>query len=338
MGRGAILSGLLHVAVILLTVIGLPWLYDDREILTATSVTTISEEQFAELQSKTPPAQKKQDQPKDETIPDAPPSPAVAEPVPEPDPIAEEQPPPAPEPAPPAPAPEPPPAPEPQPSPAPAPEPQPQADVAPEPQEQVVAPPVPEPQPEQPVVPTEQQVAEAQPKPVPPKKPKKKEKEETTKKEDKPKETQVAQKNDSFLPDLAKKLKEKGQKGEKQKKPPSGGGKQEQDNADPGIPQRLPFGEEDAIRRQIEPNWNYNPGLPGIETMTVDLILTMNPDGSVQNVEFADQAAVNASADYRAFAESAKRAVNLSSPLKMPANRPYELWKRIVMGFRVANL
>lgn len=344
MGRSAVFSGLLHAAVILLTVLGLPWLYSDQEVLQATSVTTITDAQLAELQSKSPPAQKRQDQPKDETIPPAPDAPPVPEPEvepepePEPEPEAEAEPspepaPPEPEPAPPAPVavvpePEPaPPAPEPAP---PEPEPQPQAEIAPAPQEPVIAEPEPEPQPEEPVVPLEQQLAEAQPKPVPPKKPKKKE----------TKKTEVAKKQP-----LEEKIKEKLANQDKKSKPDKKPKKEKPAEAsasaaeaDPGIPQRLPFGEEDAIRRQIQPNWNYNPGLPGIEKMTVDLIIIMNPDGSVQRVDFADPGAVNSSPDYRAFCESAKRAVRLSSPLKMPPNRPYDLWKRIIMGFRVEDL
>src|SRR5262249_60724220 len=97
MGKSAVLSGLLHLAVVLLAVFGLPWLYDTNEVLQATPVSVISEGQFAALQSKTPPAQKKkQEQPKDQEIPPAPPAPEVAQPEPEP----EEPPPPEPAPQP----------------------------------------------------------------------------------------------------------------------------------------------------------------------------------------------------------------------------------------------
>jgi len=86
MGKGAILSGLLHLAVVLLAVFGLPWLYDTNEVLETTPVTVISEAQFAELKNQKPPAQrKKQEQPKDKEIPPAPPAPEVAQPQPEPD-------------------------------------------------------------------------------------------------------------------------------------------------------------------------------------------------------------------------------------------------------------
>lgn len=323
MGKGAILSGLLHLAVVLVTIFGLPWLYDTNELMQVTPVGVISEEQFAELMSKKPPAQPKKEQPKDKAIPEAPKAPPVAEPEPEPEPE------PTPEPAP---ALEPKPAPAPEPEPEPEPQPEPEA-VAPEPQpeQQVIAPePPPEPEP-QPVPPPEPQVAEAQPKPVPPKKPtppKKQTKEEPKKKKEKekPKDKQVAEDGSSWLKNLDDKLKKK-----KAAQPQPDETQSAAIEPDPGIPQRLPFGEEDAIRQQIIPNWNYNPGLPGIEKMKVELVIMMNPDGSVRKVEPAKP--LGADSNYRAFAESAIRAVYLSSPLKMPPNRPYGLWQRIYMGF-----
>jgi hypothetical protein len=45
MGKGAVFSGLLHLAVVLLTVFGLPWLYDTNEVLQMTQISVISEAQ-----------------------------------------------------------------------------------------------------------------------------------------------------------------------------------------------------------------------------------------------------------------------------------------------------
>jgi len=64
MGKGAILSGLLHLAVLLLAVFGLPWLYDTSEVLQATPVSVISEAQFAELKNQRPPAQQRSRSPR----------------------------------------------------------------------------------------------------------------------------------------------------------------------------------------------------------------------------------------------------------------------------------
>ena len=329
MGKGAVLSSLLHLAVLLLAVFGLPWLHNTEEVLQATPVTTISAEQFAELQSRTPPADKKDEPVKDQEIPPAPPAPEVAQPQPEPE---DPAPPPAPEPAPPAPEP-----PQQQAEQQQEPTAQPELPQPPQPEPQVIAPQPDQPKPE-PVPAEAPKVAEAQPKPVPPKKPtppKKKDepkkKPEEAKPQDKPKEQQVAEDDpNKWLKTLDKKLKQKQQS---QPKPTQ----QAEAEPDPGIPQRLPFGEEDAIRRQIEPHWNYNPGLPGIEKMRVELIVTMNPDGSVQKVEFADPQAVYADPNFRAFAESAQRAVYVTQRIRMPPNRSYDVWRRIFMDFQVPN-
>lgn len=347
MGRSAVFSGLLHVAVILLTVMGLPWLYSDEEILQATTVSTISEAQFAELQSKTPPAQKKKDQPKDETIPDAPDAPPVAEPEvepepePEPEPVVEAEP--APEPAPPEPAPpapvvavpEPEPAP-PEPDPTP-PEPETQAETAPAPQDQVIAPPEPEPQPEEPVVPPEQQLAEAQPKPVPPKKPKEPKKKETKKeekpKQEKPKDTQVAESSDSFLKDVSKKLKKSGKSKKTKSAPDQQAALPEADYDGPPLNE----GEKDLIRQQIKSNWIIDLGMPGLEEMTVEVNVRMNPDGSVVSAK-ADRGSSNGHPNWNIYAESCVRAVLKSSPLRMPPEKPYEAWKTMTLVFNARDM
>lgn len=351
MGRGAALSGLLHLAVILLTVLGLPWLYSDEEILQATAVTTISEAQFAELQSKTPPAQKNQDQPKDETIPDAPDAPPVAEPEvvpePEPEPIAEAEPPPEPTlpelaPEPPAPVavvPEPEPAPpEPEPTP-PEPEPQPQAETAPVPQEQVIAEPQPEPQPEEPVIPPEQQLAEAQPKPVPPKKPKepkkKEPKKEVTKKE-KPEKRTI----DQIAEDLKKG--KKANKDKKQEKSQKQSQPQQEANIDPSASIRLNSREQDEIINYIRSKcWSVvNDGAPGFDEFSVEIFVQVDPDGSVINREMsrsADRARMRSERGYRSFAEDTLRAFDKCQRIPIPDSlrdrEPYERWKNFRIVF-----
>ena len=91
-----------------------------------------------------------------------------------------------------------------------------------------------------------------------------------------------------------------------------------------------------SLRRQVESHWEYNPGLPGIDKSTVTIALEMNPDGSVKSASIIDDLPRMKNDDnYRAFAESALRAVMRSSPLKIPPSVPYEVWKRIVIDFRV---
>lgn len=329
MGKGAVFSGLLHLAVVLLAVFGLPWLYDTNEVLQATPVSVISEAQFRELKNQKPPAQqKKQEQPKEQEIPPAPPAPDVAQPEPEP------EPPPEPEPAQ-----------EPVVQPEPPPEPQQQAEQQqpvvqpeppPEPPQQVVAPePPPQPKP-QPVTPPEPQVAEAQPKPVPPKKPnppKKKDepkKKQDTKQKDKPKEEQVAADDTSFLKDIEKKLK----KNQKKSQQPQQQAALPQENYD-GPP--LSEGEKDMIRQQVQGNWIIEIGMQGLADMTVEVKVRMNPDGSVQSAK-ADPNSSNGHPNWPIFARSCENAVLKSSPLRMPPDKPYAAWATMTLVFNAREM
>ena len=326
MGKGAVLSGLLHLTVVLLAVFGLPWLYDTNEVLQLTPVSVISEAQFAELKNQKPPAQqKKPDQPKDKEIPPAPKAPDVAQPEPEPEPPPEPEPQQAAEPPPqPQPAPEPPPQAEPQ-QPAVQPEP------PPEPPQQVVTPePPPQPKPE-PVQPPEPQVAEAQPKPVPPKKPTPpKKKDEPKKKKDEPKERSL----DDIIGGLVNKDKDKDRK----KKPAQQQAEQQaalpQDSYD-GPP--VSEGEKDAIRQQIKGNWIIDIGMQGLEEMTVEVKVRMNPDGSVVSAK-ADPNSSNGHPNWPIYARSCENAVLKSSPLRMPPDKPYQAWATMTLVFNAREM
>jgi outer membrane biosynthesis protein TonB len=324
MGKSAILSGLLHLAVLLLAVFGLPWLHNTNEVIEATPVTTISAAQFAQRQSKKPPAQKKQEEPKQQEIPPAPAAPDVAQPEPDPEEPAPPEPAPAVEPAP-QPPPEPPQQAELPPEPPRPPEPAVQPEP-PQPEPQVIAPePPPQPKPE-PVPAQEPQVAEAQPKPVPPKKPQPPKKKEEPKKKEQPKQEQVAADDTSFLKDIEKKLKKNQKKSQPQPQqqaalPPS-------DYDGPPLTQ----GEKDLIKQQIEDHTSIDPGMQGLDGFIVEVKVIMNPDGSVQSAK-VDYSKSNPHPNWHIFAEACARAVNKSSPLRMPPEKPYEAWKQMTLVF-----
>jgi len=91
-----------------------------------------------------------------------------------------------------------------------------------------------------------------------------------------------------------------------------------------------------SLRQQIESNWMYDPGLPGIENWTVEISVAMNPDGTVGSALITgDLEKMKNDANYRKFAESARLAVLKSSPLKIPASVPYAVWKKIFLTFRI---
>lgn len=85
----------------------------------------------------------------------------------------------------------------------------------------------------------------------------------------------------------------------------------------------LTASEEDGIRGQIERNWNLGSlaGSPDLAGMLVELRLTLLPDGTVSKVELLNS---GSSPYFRQAAESAKRAVMVSSPLQLPPGKTYE--------------
>src|SRR5215468_7017343 len=100
MGKGAVLSGLLHLAVVLLAVFGLPWLYEPNEVIEAIPISVVSDAQFNEMRNaeKPPAQQQKPEKPTQEAaIPPAPKAPDLPEPTPEPEPQAQPEPPPPPQ-------------------------------------------------------------------------------------------------------------------------------------------------------------------------------------------------------------------------------------------------
>lgn len=85
----------------------------------------------------------------------------------------------------------------------------------------------------------------------------------------------------------------------------------------------LTASEEDGIRGQIERNWNLGSlaGSPDLAGMLVELRIKLLPDGTVAGVEILNS---GSSPYFRQAAESAKRAVMVSSPLQLPPGKTYD--------------
>ncbi len=80
--------------------------------------------------------------------------------------------------------------------------------------------------------------------------------------------------------------------------------------------------EEDGIRGQIERVWNLGSiaGSPDLAGLIIELRITLLPDGSVTKVQVLN---MNPSPYFGPAAESAKRAVMIASPLKLPTGKSY---------------
>jgi outer membrane biosynthesis protein TonB len=87
-----------------------------------------------------------------------------------------------------------------------------------------------------------------------------------------------------------------------------------------------------AISRQVTPCWNIPIAAQGIAGLRAELNIVMGPDGRVQSVAPTDAARMRTDPVFRAFAESAVRAVRACSPLKLPAES-YQVWRNIIFNF-----
>ena len=87
-----------------------------------------------------------------------------------------------------------------------------------------------------------------------------------------------------------------------------------------------------TISRQITPCWNIPVAAQGIGGLRAELNIVMGPDGGVQSVVPMDAARMASDPVFRAFAESAVRAVRACSPLKLPPES-YQVWRNIIFNF-----
>jgi len=307
MRYGAIFSGLLHLVILIVVIVGIPGiLQSDRREIVPISVEVVSIEELAKqtekkrppkpVAKKPPPKKsppKKPDPPKATKKPPPPPAPPKTPP-----PVAPKPPEVKPEPAPKAPEVKP----EPVPKPKAAPTPKPKAKPAPpkKPKTQVTAKTPPAPKPKR------------KPKPPPPK----------------PDEFQ------SLLKNLAKDRRA----AEKAKADaPVKVAKQAVETPRRSALQdrRIAAGLSQAINQQITPCWKIQAGAKDAANMSVAVNIRLNPDGSLSGVpKIEDTARLGRDPFFRAVAESAQRA--LRDPACMPLKLPYEnydLWKNIIFTF-----
>ena len=71
--------------------------------------------------------------------------------------------------------------------------------------------------------------------------------------------------------------------------------------------------------------------------MRAELNIVMGPDGSIQSVVPMDTARMADDPVFRAFAESAVRAVRACSPLKLPPES-FQVWRNIIFNFDPSRL
>ena len=317
--RGPVtLSILLHIAVIVLAWVGLPSL--DRQVIESPPVVDVSlvtdvsqaPEAIRDPMPKPEPKEVEKPQPKQQaSLPKPPTPPPPAPPPPAPDAVTAPK--------------------EPEPEPAPKPEPEPEPVAKPEPKVEPKVEPEPEPEPKKVAEPEVKAPPRPRKKPKPPPEDdfasvlKTVEKLKTKPKPDKPEKPEKS--FDEAMEDVLK----------KHTPSESAPSPKQVSSLVPG--QKMSMSEIDALRHQIERCWSPPAGAPEAENLVVEVDLTINPDGRVQQAQIVDSARMYRDAYYRAAAESVLRAIKqpACTPLKLPPDK-YDLWRETKLTFNPRDL
>jgi len=95
------------------------------------------------------------------------------------------------------------------------------------------------------------------------------------------------------------------------------GGAANNDDSAPG--RRGTLAVKDFIRAQIERHWEFDMAALGASTVVVSLHLLLRTDGGVVAAEIIDDPRYSGVPNYRAMAESVRRAALVASPLQLPS-------------------
>lgn len=301
MRAGATLSLLLHLAIVLMIVIGLPDLFKPEEVIEPVAVQLAT---VADMTAQPQPAVKPLPTPVVKPATPPPPTPAAPQapnppPVPVPPQPAEQTPPPPP----PQEAPQPT-----QPTVAEPPQPViiPDQTKPPQPQEaQLESPPVPQ---LRPIVPPDQ-----------------------TKPKVKPQPQQTADFN-SLLKNVEKMNTQTADNTDQQQTPQPPQPQTDQLGA------QLSSSELDAVRSQIAGCWYIDPGKKGADTLVIEIHVDLASDGSVLgNPEILDTERAATDPVFQAAAEAARRALLKCSPLHLPPDK-YDTWKSTTFRFNPSGM
>lgn len=99
---------------------------------------------------------------------------------------------------------------------------------------------------------------------------------------------------------------------------------------------KLSASELDALRAAIEQCWSVPAGLADAEDMRVTVTIRLTPDGNIEGRPDV-QASGGESGARRAFAGSARRAVQKCAPYSLPTEK-YDTWAEVVVNFSAAEM
>jgi outer membrane biosynthesis protein TonB len=107
---------------------------------------------------------------------------------------------------------------------------------------------------------------------------------------------------------------------------------QANNNIAPNISDRASMTELDAIRRHIEACWRIDPGKEGIENLSVEIKVFINPDRSVREAQIVDMTRYFVDSSFRTFANSARNAVLACGNIPISPER-YNTFKEMTLNF-----
>lgn len=164
---------------------------------------------------------------------------------------------------------------------------------------------------------------------VPPKEPEKKVEQPKVKPTAKPTPPPDKKRDVAMLQDLLKDM-------QKKAPPPAPQAKSANatpsNNIAPNITDRASMTELDAIRRHIEGCWRIDPGTEGMDNMSAEVQVMINPDGSVRDAKILDMARYFADPAFRRFATSARTAILGCGNIPISQER-YNILKDITFTF-----
>ena len=337
--RGWIFSGILHGGVIAAAVLGLPSLFQggDEFVEETIVVSMVSEEDLVGIdrsESEPEPAEpvaeaapQPEPEPEPEPVVEAAPEPPPPPPEREPEPIEVKAPPPPPPPL--------PPEPEPEPIEVKAPEPlPPPPELEPEPELAAVTPEPPPPPPE------------AKPEPEPPNAPQATPAPQISVPKPRAKPAPAQPSFDSLLKSVVEEEPEKKPQPEPEfntllanvaDTPPPKPKTETRDLPQRTSTMKLALANQIAalIKTRVEANWSVPAGVRDAGNLVVTIRIRLGRDGAVQSAEILD-ANYAEDLNFRAMAESARRAVQKASPIRSLRNfsDDYNEWRDVTMTFR----
>lgn len=92
-----------------------------------------------------------------------------------------------------------------------------------------------------------------------------------------------------------------------------------------------------AVKSQMARCWNIPAGAKDAKNLVVEIHLALNPDGTVREATVVDQARLQSDGFFRTAAESARRAILLCQPLKLPSDK-YSVWQEMTLSFNPSQI